>query len=333
MSSNINIDNICRLPPPIDIINLYPNIYTAQIDKYRTEISNIIHDRDPRKLIIVGPCSIHDIIAAKEYAIKLKQISTDLPNLYIVMRTYFEKPRTTIGWKGLINDPKLDCSYDIVEGLKLAREFLLYCAEIQLPCACEFLDTISPQWLADLVSFGAIGARTTECQLHRELVSGLSMPVGFKNGTSGDTQIAVDAVSACQSRHVFLGIDDRGFPSIIHTKGNNNSCVILRGGKDGPNYYSNNVKTVQQQLLDADVSSNIIIDCSHGNSQKIFKMQIEIASYAITLEDICGLMIESFITEGSQQICGDLVYGQSITDACISLQDTESLLIKLNLQL
>lgn len=274
MSSNINIDNICRLPPPVDIINLYPNIYTAQIDKFRTEISNIIHDRDPRKLIIVGPCSIHDIIAAKEYAAKLKQISTGLPNLYIVMRTYFEKPRTTIGWKGLINDPKLDCSYDIVKGLKLAREFLLYCAEIQLPCACEFLDTISPQWLADLVSFGAIGARTTECQLHRELVSGLSMPVGFKNGTSGDTQIAVDAVSACRSRHVFLGVDNHGFPSIIHTKGNNNSCVILRGGKDGPNYYFNNVKTVQQQLLDANVSSNIIIDCSHGNSQKIFKMQI-----------------------------------------------------------
>lgn len=333
MSSNINIDNICRLPPPVDIINLYPNIYTAQIDKFRTEISNIIHDRDPRKLIIVGPCSIHDIIAAKEYAAKLKQISTGLPNLYIVMRTYFEKPRTTIGWKGLINDPKLDCSYDIVKGLKLAREFLLYCAEIQLPCACEFLDTISPQWLADLVSFGAIGARTTECQLHRELVSGLSMPVGFKNGTSGDTQIAVDAVSACRSRHVFLGVDNHGFPSIIHTKGNNNSCVILRGGKDGPNYYFNNVKTVQQQLLDANVSSNIIIDCSHGNSQKIFKMQIEIASYAITLKDVCGLMIESFITEGNQQICDNLVYGKSITDACISLQDTESLLIKLNLQL
>lgn len=253
------------------------------------------------------------------------------------MRTYFEKPRTTIGWKGLINDPDLDSSFNINKGIRVARKLLLDINALGVPVALEFLDTISPQFICDLVSWGAIGARTTESQLHRELTSGLSMPVGFKNGTGGDMKIAVDASLAASSQHNFLGLNEHGLASIVMTKGNKNCHVILRGGKDGPNYEEQYITEAVNMLNRAKLPAKLMVDCSHGNSQKIHSNQIKVAEYIAKLIEagnvnILGLMVESNLVEGNQSLTQDktkLEYGKSITDACIGWKDTEVLLRRL----
>ena len=335
MLSNTNITNIEQIVSPHDIINKYPASETIHknILKWRKEISDIIQKKSNKLLVVVGPCSIHDPAAAYDYAVNLKKLSEKYSkNLFIVMRVYFEKPRTTVGWKGLINDPYLDNSFKINEGLDLARRVLLEISKLDIPIGCEFLDTISPQYLADLVSWGAIGARTTESQVHRELASGLSMPIGFKNGTGGSIDIAVDAVVAAKSPHVFLGVTDTGSAAIVHTKGNKDAHVILRGGKGSPNYYSKDIESSSNLLRNKNLVESLVVDCSHGNSRKIHTNQILVA------EDICnqisqgetrivGCMIESNIKEGNQKLCNpkDLEYGKSITDACINLDTTDKI--------
>jgi 3-deoxy-7-phosphoheptulonate synthase len=312
-------------------INAYNNVI-----KYREIIQNILDKKDNRLLVIVGPCSIHDIKAAKEYALLLKSIQRELSDsIIIVMRTYFEKPRTKIGWKGLINDPDLNNSFNINKGLKIARKLLIDLNEIGIPTAIEFLDTISPQYLSDLISWGAIGARTVESQLHRELVSGLSMPIGFKNSTDGNINIAIDAIEASKHSHKFLGINYYGLSSIIKTKGNNYSHIILRGSRNNTNFEKNYIDNTFKILLDKKIIPNIIIDCSHGNSQKKYKNQIKVVEYLVELikngyNNITGLMIESHIYEGNQKLdinnLDKLVYGKSITDECINWNDTYILL-------
>ncbi|KAK9764139.1 hypothetical protein K7432_008617 [Basidiobolus ranarum] len=298
----------------------------------------IIHGRDDRLLVIVGPCSIHDTKAGIEYAKKLKEYAeTASKDLHIIMRVYFEKPRTTVGWKGLINDPMLNDSFQINKGLRTARRFLLDVNELGLPAGCEFLDTISPQFIGDLVSWGAIGARTTESQVHRELASGLSVPVGFKNGTDGNVKVAIDAIKAANHGHSFLSVTKQGLSAIVTTEGNEHCHVILRGGATGPNYSSKHVKAISEQLSAAKLRSSIMIDCSHGNSSKVFSRQILVAediakqlSVEDTGKDIFGVMIESHLIEGRQDIPHEgpsaLKYGQSITDACIGWEDTVKVL-------
>ena len=306
------------------------------IINYRNSIVDILNNRDERKIIITGPCSIHDYDAAIEYAIKLKQLSNKFPKLFIIMRVYFEKPRTTIGWKGFVNDPDLDYTYNINKGLRLARKLLIEISEMELPIGCEFLDTITPQYLSDLVSWGAIGARTVESQTHRELASGLSVPMGFKNGTGGTIQIAMDAIIAANNKHCFLGITDEGTSSIITTKGNKNCHIILRGGTNGPNYHKEKVDYTIQELKKNNINSNIIVDCSHGNSQKDYKKQICVAqSIAEQISNgnnsIIGIMLESNLVEGNQKCSHkkdcltELTYGKSITDSCINLTTTEEI--------
>eukprot|EP00474_Spongospora_subterranea_P008794 CRZ09252.1 hypothetical protein [Spongospora subterranea] len=303
----------------------------------RSQAEAIISGRDDRLLVIVGPCSLHDPVAAMEYGRLLRPaIDHFSSDLHIVMRAYFEKPRTTVGWKGLINDPDLNGTFRINKGLRVARRLLLDLNEMGVPVGVELLDTISPQFIADLVSWGAIGARTTECQLHRELASGVSFPVGFKNGTSGDTQIAVDAIVAATEPHVFLGVNNHGLATICRTTGNRFTHLILRGGASGPNY---DPKSVQDtvRLLQKKNSRNqtIMIDCSHGNSLRLHKNQPLVAN-AIADQvaqpsgaAIIGAMIESNLVEGKQDIGGSLRYGQSITDACVSWQDTVPMLERL----
>ena len=307
----------------------------------RNNIKKILNKEDNRLMFIVGPCSIHNIDEAKEYAINLKKIADKVKDkILIIMRVYFEKPRTTIGWKGLINDPDLNDTFDINKGLSLARELLIYINGIGLPCGYEILDTITPQYICDLISWGAIGARTTESQIHRELVSGLSMPVGFKNGTEGTINLAIDGLISASFPHCFMGITDIGEPAICKTKGNKNCHIILRGGKNGPNYYSNDIEKTTTLLLNKNLVSNIMVDCSHGNSKKIFSNQL------LVLEDvinqilvykskskkipIIGVMIESNINEGNQKLISKklLKKGISITDACISLETTKDIILK-----
>jgi 3-deoxy-7-phosphoheptulonate synthase len=314
----------------------------VRVTNWRAQVENIIKGVDDRVLAIVGPCSIHDTAAGLEYAKKLKPLANKLVNdVMVVMRVYFEKPRTTVGWKGLINDPDLDGSYNINKGLKLAREFLLHVNELGLPVGTEFLDTISPQYTSDLVSWGAIGARTTESQVHRELASGLSCPVGFKNGTAGSVQVAVDAVQAAQGSHSFLGVNEWGNASIIVTKGNDACHVILRGGSDGPNFSAEHVNKCSALLKKAGVKNQaVMIDCSHGNSQKLHKNQ-PIVNHDISEQlangsrAIMGIMVESNLVEGNQKCdpgitdVKKLIYGQSITDACIDFPTTETLLEEL----
>jgi 3-deoxy-7-phosphoheptulonate synthase len=334
-NSLLNDTNILEIRPLISPACLHEELPITQkaynnVILSRNIIKNILEKKDDRLLIIVGPCSIHDIKAAKEYAYLLKKISDELSDsLVIVMRTYFEKPRTKIGWKGLINDPDLNNSYNINKGLRLARQLLIDINEIGLPTAIEFLDTISPQYLSDLISWGAIGARTTESQLHRELVSGLSMPIGFKNSTDGNIQVAIDAIEASKSSHKFLGINHNGLSSIIKTKGNLYSHIILRGSTKETNYEKKYIDNTYNALLDRTLIPNIMIDCSHGNSQKKFKNQIKIIEYLIDLikngySKIFGIMIESNLKEGNQKLDNknNLEYGISITDSCISWEDT-----------
>jgi 3-deoxy-7-phosphoheptulonate synthase len=301
----------------------------------RQAITNIIQGRDPRLVVVVGPCSIHDTAAALEYGERLKPIADRLADhLLIVMRAYFEKPRTSVGWKGLINDPDLDGSFHINKGLRLARQLLLDLNSMGLPTGSEFLDTQIPQHIADLVSWVAIGARTTESQVHRELASGLSMPVGFKNSTDGSTQVAVDAILAARSQHWFPSVTKQGVSAIFQTSGNDACHVILRGGsRTGPNYDAEHVAKVAARLAAKGLPETVMIDCSHGNSLKLYLKQADVVeSIAGQLRagsrSIMGAMLESNLVEGRQEYHArdQATYGQSITDACLSLEQTEPLL-------
>ena len=336
---NTRIEYFKEIVKPDELRNEYK--ITEKIEdfviKSRNDINNIINRKDNRKLFIVGPCSIHDIDEAKEYAIKLKKIAEMVKDkILIVMRVYFEKPRTTVGWKGLINDPNLDESYDINKGLEIARELLLFINNIGLPCGYEILDTITPQYICDLISWGAIGARTTESQVHRQLVSGLSMAVGFKNGTGGTISLATDAIKSASYSHCFMGITDTGDPAICKTKGNKDCHIILRGGKDGPNFDKYNIEKTALSLRNNELQENIMVDCSHGNSNKIYQNQPIILNNIIEQINenkdtpIIGVMIESNLNEGNQKLnnSSKLKKGISITDACINIETTEEIILE-----
>lgn len=333
---SINNTNINRLDLLITPESLKRDIpltekATATVINGRTAVQNILDGKDSRILVIVGPCSIHDIDSAKEYATRLKKLHDELSDkLYIVMRSYFEKPRTNVGWKGLINDPSLDGSNDMNSGLRKAREFLAWLAELGLPAGTEALDPVTPQYVADLISWSAIGARTTESQTHREMASGLSMPVGFKNSTDGSLTAAVNAIISAQSQHTFIGIDNSGSTALLHTNGNPYSHIILRGGKS-PNYDAESVAQCIADLESANIKPQIIIDASHGNSSKDYTKQPVVARDVIKQikagnKAIVGIMLESHLEEGNQKLSEDMVYGKSITDSCINWNTTEALL-------
>ncbi len=305
------------------------------VSSARTQAEAILNRKDDRLLVIIGPCSIHDPEAALEYAGKLKEEAARLEkDLCIIMRVYFEKPRTTVGWKGLINDPDLNDSFDINRGLRVARKLLLDLANMGIPAGTEFLDTISPQYIADLIAWGAIGARTTESQIHRELASGLSMPVGFKNGTGGSIQIALDAIQSSSRPHHFLSVTKQGVSAIVSTAGNESCHLILRGGKSGPNYSAESIATVEKTLSEQGLAQSLMIDCSHGNSNKDFRNQPLVAQdladqIASGSKSITSVMIESNLVEGNQKLDPDLsklTRGQSVTDACINWDDTVKVL-------
>src|SRR5881296_2326508 len=329
---DLRVESIRPLLPPAILLEELPLSEEASqvIARARDEVAAILAGTDERLIVVVGPCSVHDPAAAGEYAHRLKAQADELAGeLRIVMRVYFEKPRTTVGWKGLINDPHLDNSFAINEGLRLGRRVLLDLAELGLPAGCEFLDPISPQFTSDLVSWGAIGARTTESQVHRELASGLSMPVGFKNGTDGGVQIAIDAVRAAAHPHRFLGVTEQGLAGIVSTRGNPDCHVILRGGVNGTNYDTISVQKTLAALRDAGLPPRLMIDTSHGNSDKDYRRQPvvagEIAAQIAQGEaGIVGVMMESFIVDGRQDLKDPkrLTYGQSITDACIGWEMT-----------
>jgi 3-deoxy-7-phosphoheptulonate synthase len=332
---DVRITEIKELAPPAHVLREFPATEKAAVTAYETRqaLHRILHGSDDRLLVIVGPCSIHDYDAALEYARLLKEEADRLKDdLLVVMRVYFEKPRTTVGWKGLINDPQLDGSFKINEGLRLARKLLWEINELGLPAGTEFLDMITPQYIADLISWGAIGARTTESQVHRELASGLSCPVGFKNGTDGNIKIAVDAIKAAQSPHHFLSVTKAGHSAIVSTSGNEDCHVILRGGKS-TNYDAASVDAACQELAANSVPARIMIDFSHANSRKQHRLQIEVANdvagqMSAGDDRIIGVMIESHLKEGRQDLkpgC-ELEYGKSITDACIGWDDTVQVL-------
>ena len=336
-TDNTRIIDRRKVPAPYELVNKYP--INDQISKLvygtRNEISQILHDKDDRLFVVVGPCSIHDPESALEYAQRLVKENKRLSkNILVIMRVYFEKPRTTVGWKGLINDPDLNETFNIGKGVEIARKLLINIAELGLPAGTEFLDPISPQYVTDIISWGAIGARTAESQIHRELASGLSCPIGIKNGTDGGLKAAIDGIQAANHSHVFLGATKEADIAMLKTAGNNDTHIILRGGKE-PNYDSESVESTLVALREAEVNESIMIDASHGNSQKIFKQQIPV------VESICeqilngnnnirGVMIESHLNEGNQKISESLKYGQSITDACMGWEDTLICLNKLN---
>jgi 3-deoxy-7-phosphoheptulonate synthase len=343
-TNNLRVGSFSPLPSPGELFREQPLTAEAAavVARGREEIRAVMDGVDDRLLVIVGPCSIHDPEAGLDYARRLAKVARERRGeLLIVMRTYFEKPRTTVGWKGLINDPRLDGSHDIAAGLRLARAFLLQVAELGLPVATEFLEPISPQYLADLVSWGAIGARTTESQIHRQLVSGLSMPVGFKNGTDGGLQVALDACQAASAAQAFLGIDGDGRASLVATNGNPDTHLILRGGKHGPNYGAGHVEAASGQLAKAGLNPRLIVDASHANSGKSHHRQAEVAlEIAAQIEaggnSIAGIMLESFLVGGAQKldVSGPargtaLAYGQSVTDACMDWDVTVDVLAQL----
>ena len=336
-TDDIRIEEIRQLLPPSLLLSELPILEpSAQlINSTRSDIDSVLNGLSDKLLVVVGPCSIHDRKAAIEYAEHVKKwISTYSNELLIVMRVYFEKPRTTVGWKGLINDPNLDNSFDINNGLKIARSLLIEINEMGVPAGTEFLDAISPQYYADLISWGAIGARTTESQIHRELASGLSMPIGFKNGTGGSIKIAVDGIKAASQPHHFLSVTKQGVSGIVKTRGNKSCHIILRGSSNGPNCDSDSVNETSKLLKDNDLPGQLMVDCSHGNSLKDYKKQVLVAedlSKQISggSKDVASVMIESNLVEGNQKISAnlsDLVYGQSVTDSCVGLDDTEKIL-------
>jgi 3-deoxy-7-phosphoheptulonate synthase len=338
-TSNLRVESIRPLLPPAILLEELPLTEAASVtvSRGRDEVARILRGEDDRLVVVTGPCSIHDPVAALDYAQRLRSLADDLAaDLRLVMRVYFEKPRTTVGWKGLINDPGLDGSFAINDGLRVGRRLLLDLAELGLPAGCEFLDPITPQFISDLVSWGAIGARTTESQVHRELASACSMPMGFKNGTDGGVQIAVDAVRAAAHPHRFLGVTEQGLAGIVATTGNPDCHVILRGGATGPNYDALHVQKTLAALRDAGLRPRVMVDASHGNSEKDYRRQPavvhEVASQVAQGETgIIGMMMESFLLEGRQDL-GDparLVYGQSVTDACMSWETTVPVLREL----
>ncbi|MFT3715802.1 MAG: 3-deoxy-7-phosphoheptulonate synthase [Gordonia sp. (in: high G+C Gram-positive bacteria)] len=317
----------------------------VRVQKDRDEIADILAGRDDRLIVVVGPCSVHDPVAALDYARRLAPLAAEYSDtLKIVMRVYFEKPRTTVGWKGLINDPGMDGSFDVERGLRTARALLLDIIDLGLPVGTEFLEPTSPQYIADAVAWGAIGARTTESQVHRQLASGLSMPIGFKNGTDGNVQVAVDGVRAAAGRHVFFGVDDFGRGALVETTGNGDCHVILRGGTAGPNYDDDSVAAALARIEKAGLSPKVMIDCSHANSGKDHEQQVRVAHELAQRRDprISGIMLESFLVPGAQSIeygAGseanglnrhrELVYGQSVTDKCMGWDATEEVLAAL----
>ena len=334
------IKDIAMLPPPEHLIRFFPINGThaeTLVAATRERTRRIMRGADDRLLVVIGPCSIHDPAAALDYARRLQPLrERHAGALEIVMRVYFEKPRTTVGWKGLINDPYLDESCRIDEGLRIARQLLLDINRLGMPAASEFLDVISPQYIGDLISWGAIGARTTESQVHRELASGLSAPIGFKNGTDGNVKIAIDAVQAASRGHHFLSVGKSGQVAIVHTQGNPDCHLILRGGNDGPNYSAAHVRDAVAALRRAGVQDKIMVDCSHANSHKQHKRQLDAAADVAAQiaggeQNIFGVMVESHLVEGAQKLepGKPLTYGQSITDACIGWEDTEALLEQL----
>ncbi|WP_067437670.1 3-deoxy-7-phosphoheptulonate synthase [Nocardioides jensenii] len=340
-TADLRVRRFEALPTPREIADAIP--LTAQradvVARGREEIRAILDGVDDRLLVVVGPCSIHDTEAGLEYAARLaEQAELHRDRLLIVMRTYFEKPRTTVGWKGLVNDPHLDGSHDIATGLSSARQFLADVTDLGLPTATEFLEPISPQYLSDLISWGAIGARTTESQIHRQLVSGLSMPVGFKNGTDGGLQVALDACAASGVPQSFLGIDQQGRASLVATDGNPDAHLILRGGADGPNYSADHVAAASARLAETGLNPRLIVDASHGNSGKSHVRQAEVAgelaAQVAAGSPIAGVMLESFLVEGAQKLDvaagpGHLVHGQSVTDACLGWGTTVDVLGRL----
>src|SRR5918995_539982 len=336
LTDDERIDNIIPLPPPEHLIRFFPIQGSAAeglIAETRARVRQILHGRADRLLVVMGPCSIHDPAAAIEYAKKLSSERQRLGDeLEVLMRVYFEKPRTTVGWKGLINDPYLNGSFRINEGLRIARDLLVRINQAGVPAGCEFLDVISPQYIGDLVSWGAIGARTTESQVHRELASGLSAPVGFKNGTDGNVRIAVDALLAAGQRHHFLSVHKNGQVAIVETRGNDDCHIILRGGK-APNYDAASVAAACRELAQAKLPERLMIDCSHANASKDYRRQAEVAAdigrqISGGERRIIGVMIESHLVEGRQDLEPGkaLVFGQSITDACLGWDDSTRLL-------
>ena len=338
-TDDLRIADLRPLIPPAILMEELPVTEKASItvSSGRDQVNAALLGTDDRLVVVTGPCSIHDPEAARDYAIRLtKATASYADDLIIVMRVYFEKPRTTVGWKGLINDPRLDGSFQINEGLRLARGLLLDLCNMGLPVGSEFLDTISPQFIADLVSWGAIGARTTESQVHRELASGLSMPVGFKNGTGGSTQLAIDAIKAARGAHHFLSVTKQGISAIVATTGNDACHIILRGSSQGPNYDQRSVDVLAARLAGDGLTHRLMVDFSHGNSEKDHNRQPAVAAaVAAQLADgsdnIFGVMLESHIIEGRQDLVAGKAptYGQSITDACISWEMTEQVLEQL----
>jgi 3-deoxy-7-phosphoheptulonate synthase len=336
-TSNLRVVDTDLLLSPDQVTDELPLSARSASTVYRArkEIEAIVQGHDSRLLVIVGPCSIHDPDAALDYARRLIELRNVVgQQLLVVMRVYFEKPRTTVGWKGLINDPHLNGTYDIPKGIRAARKLLLAIAELGVPAATEMLDPIIPQYIADLVSWTAIGARTTESQTHREMASGLSMPVGFKNGTDGGLTVGINAMIAASRPHSFLGIDTAGRVGVVRTAGNPHTHLVLRGGKDGPNYSPDMVATAAASLNQHNVNARMLVDCSHGNSGKNHRNQVEVAASVASQiragsPHILGVMIESNIVEGRQDVSSSLRYGQSITDACVDLPTTQKMLMAL----
>ncbi len=336
-TQDLHVREIVPLQSPRAIKGIAPvsEAANATVARSRERIIRILRQEDPRLLVVIGPCSIHDEKSALEYANRLNKLRQEFADrMEIVMRVYFEKPRTTIGWKGLINDPHLDGSQDIETGLRIARKLLLHITDLGLPAATEFLDPVVPQYIADLITWAAIGARTTESQTHREMASGLSMPVGLKNSTDGSLQIAIDAMGATRHGHSFLGINEDGVTSVVRTNGNPNAHVVLRGGRAMTNYDADSIRAAEQKLAAEKLPPVLMVDCSHANSSKQFAKQEDVWHSVIEqrlggTQSLIGLMVESHLHEGNQPIpkkLSDLHYGVSITDSCIGWETTERML-------
>ncbi|OBK75729.1 3-deoxy-7-phosphoheptulonate synthase [Mycobacterium sp. 1164985.4] len=336
-TSDRRVRGFSEIPSPHSVLSEFPlgARRAERVVRDREEIAEILAGRDERLLVVVGPCSVHDPAAALDYASRLAKVADELSDrLKIVMRVYFEKPRTTIGWKGLINDPGMDGTFDVARGLRTARHLLLDIVDIGLPVGCEFLEPTSPQYIADAVAWGAIGARTTESQVHRQLASGLSMPVGFKNGTDGNIQVAVDGVKAAAAAHVFFGMDDLGRGALVNTAGNEDCHVILRGGTNGPNWDADVVQATAAKLTAAGLPGRVVIDCSHANSGKDHVRQAQVAAEVAQLVraglPVSGVMLESFLVAGAQAPeAHPLTYGQSVTDKCMDWATTDRVLREL----
>ncbi|MFI4890065.1 MAG: 3-deoxy-7-phosphoheptulonate synthase [Steroidobacterales bacterium] len=338
---NVNVVSSDLLATPEEVKRRLPMTQKATDTVWRSRevVRNILERRDPRLFVIVGPCSIHDVVAAREYAQRLKELSARVEStLFLIMRVYFEKPRTTVGWKGLINDPDMDDSFHIEKGILMARELLLYVAELGLPAGTEALDPIMPQYLSELITWTAIGARTTESQTHREMASGLSTPVGFKNGTDGSLATSINALQSVRQPHHFLGITQQGQSAVFRTRGNPHAHLVLRGGGGRVNYDAVSIAVAERELTAAGLPATVVVDCSHGNSNKDPNLQPMVAENCVTQitdgnRSIVGLMLESHLRAGNQPIPKDLTrleYGISVTDPCIDWQTTESLLLRLH---